>query len=148
MTADAWVQFDIFQTQLGAEGHNLNATDTIKMALIDSSWTPNTATDITFSVVDGDELGTANGYTAGGATTVAGWTTSAGTTTFDVADVTWTATDDGITARYALLYNASAGGTNDLIAYCLLDNTPADVTAAAGVDFKVNIHASGVLTLA
>ena len=150
MTANAWVQFDIFQTQLGAEGHSLNADDTIMMALIDSGWTPNTATDVTFSVVDGDELATANGYTAGGATTVASWTTSAGTTTFDVADVTWTASGDGITARYALLYNFSAGGTNDLIAYSLLDNTAGgtDVTAAAGVDFKVNIHASGVLTLA
>ena len=151
MTANAWVQFDIFQTTLGTAGQSLNADDTIKMALILSTWTPNTATDVTFSTIAGSyEHAAANGYSANGATTVSGWTTSAGTTKLDVADVTWTATDDGITARYALLYNASAGGTNDLIAYSLLDNTAGgtDVTAAAGVDFKVNIHASGVLTLA
>ena len=147
MTANAWAVFDVFLAQVGNELHDLNATDTIKMALIDSGWTPNTATDVTFSVVDGDELATAFGYTAGGATTVMGWTTSAGTLKCDVADTTWTANGGAITARFALLYNSSAGGTNDLIAYSLLDNTPADVTAADGVDFKVNIHASGAFTI-
>ena len=75
MTANAWVQFDIFQTTLGTAGQSLNADDTIKMALIDSTWTPNTATDVTFSVVDGDEV-VGTGYTAGGATTAATWVSS------------------------------------------------------------------------
>ena len=148
MTANAWQVFDIFYESLGAELHNLNATDTIKVALIDSSWTPNTATDVTFATVDANELGTENGYTAGGATAVMAWSATTGTLTCDTADVSWTATDDGITARYAVVWNSSAGDTNDLICYCLLDNTPADVTAAAGVDFKINMNASGLFTIA
>ena len=148
MTANAWQVFDVFYESLGGEDHDLNGADTIKVALIDSNWTPNTATDVTFSVIDANELGTENGYTAGGATAVMAWSAATGTLTCDTADVTWTATDAGITARYAVVWNSSAGDTNDLICYCLLDNTPADVTAAAGVDFKINMNASGLFTIA
>ena len=148
MTANAWQVFDIFYESLGAELHKLNGVDTIKVALIDSGWTPATATDVSFSVVDGDELATANGYTAGGATAVMAWSAATGTLTCDTADVSWTATDDGITARYAVVWNSSAGDTNDLICYSLLDSTDADVTAAAGVDFKINMNASGLFTIA
>jgi len=35
-----------------------------------------------------------------------------------------------------------------LICYSLLDSTDADVTAAAGVDFKINMNASGLFTIA
>ena len=149
MTANAWQVFDIFYESLGAELHKLNGEDTIKVALINSDWTPNTATDVTYSVVAATgELSTANGYTAGGATVAMTWAAATGTLTCDSADASWTATDDGITARYALVYNSTIGGANDLICYCLLDNAPADVTAAAGVDFKVNMNASGLFTIA
>lgn len=148
MTADAWQVYDIFLEELGKEGHNLNGTDTVKMALLDSGYTPNTATDVDFSVIDADELATGDGYTAGGATVATTWDAAAGTLTFDTADPTWTASGSGLTARYAVLYNSSKGGSNDLIAYCLLNNAPGDVTAPAGTDLGIGINASGVITIA
>ena len=53
------------------------------------------------------ELGTANGYTAGGATTTIGGTTqSGGTLTITATDpAAWTASGAGIAFRYAALYN-------------------------------------------
>lgn len=146
MTADAWKVFDIFYESLGTELHNLNATDTIKIALIDSGWTPNTATDVSFSVIDANE-NSDTGYTAGGEEAAMTWAAATGTLTCDTADVSWTAGAGGITTRYAVVWNSSAGGTNDLICYSLLDNTPADVTAAEGVDLKINMNASGLFTI-
>jgi len=148
MTSDAWAVYDVFLVQLGNELHDLNATDAIKMGLLTSDYTPDTETDVTWTTIDAAEVTNANGYTTGGSACAATWAAATGTLTFDTANATWTATDDGITARYAVLWNTASGGTNDLIAYCLLDTTPADVTAAAGVDFKVNINASGVFTIA
>ena len=149
MSADVFKVFDVFQEELGAGTHDgLKAgTDVIKGALIDSGWTPNTATDTTFSTIDANE-NSDTGYTAGGATITATWDAATGTLTFDGSDLSWTAGAGGITTRYLLVYNSSAGGTNDIICYSLLDNTPADVTAAEGVDLKVNMNASGLFTIA
>ena len=85
---------------------------------------------------------------SGGDAVAATWDAATNTLTFDVADNVWTASGGSITARYALLYNSSAGGANDLIAYCLMDNTPADVTATDGNTLTVTINASGVFTIA
>ena len=146
MTANAWQIFDGFLEQIGNEAHDLNATDTIKMALHTSSWTPAPTTDVSQSAL-GNEVANANGYTTGGDTVAATYTATAGTLTFDVADGSWTASGGSITARYAVLYNdSSPGAENDLIAYLLLDNTPADVTATDGNTFTVAIHATGVFT--
>lgn len=148
MTANAWQVYDVFMEQLGNELHDMNATDVIKMALLTSSYTPATTTDVTFAVIDAAEVAGSYGYTTGGDTVAATWDAASGTLTFDVANNIWTASGGSITARYAVLYNSSAGGTNDLIAYCLLDNTPADVTATDGNTLTVTIHASGVFTIA
>jgi hypothetical protein len=64
--------------------------------------------------------------------------------TWDCDNPTWTASDAGITARYACIYQVATG---KLICYSLLDDSPADVTAAAGYDFVVQIAATGVFTL-
>ena len=147
MAADVFKVFDIFLEQLGAEAHNLNGADTIRVALIDSGWTPNTATDTNFSDVDANE-NSDTGYTAAGAIAVMSWAAATGTLKCDTADVSWTAGAGGITSRYAVVYNDTIAGNNDLICYSLLDNTPADVTAAEGVDLKVNMNASGLFTIA
>ena len=148
MTANAWQVFDVFYDELGNETHDLNAADAIKMALILVGWTPNLQTDVSFSVVDANEHAAQYGYTAGGDAVAATWDAAANTLTFDVADNVWNASGGSILARYALLYNSSAGGTNDLIAYCLMDNSPADVEATDGNTLTVTINASGVFTIA
>ncbi len=149
MTANAWQVFDIFYDSVGGEVHNLNATDVIKMALILTTWTPNLQTDVSFSVVDAYEHAALYGYTAGGDAVAATWDAATNTLTFDVANNIWTASGGSILARYALLYNTAApGAVNDLIAYCLIDNTPADVEATDGNTLTVTINASGVFTIA
>jgi len=149
MTANAWQVFDIFYDSLGGELHDLDATDVIKMGLILSTWTPALTTDVSYSVIAGSyEHAALYGYTAGGDAVAATWDAATNTLTFDVANNVWTAAGGSILARYALLYNSSAGGTNDLIAYCLMDNSPADVEATDGNTLTVTIHASGVFTIA
>ena len=149
MTANAWQVFDVFYEQLGNELHDLNATDTLKMGLVLSAWTPNLTTDVTWATVDANEHANGNGYTTGGVTiTNAAWTASGNTLTFDCDDATWTASGGSIVARYAVIYNSSAGAVNDLICYCLLDNTPANVTATDGNAFTVEMNASGIFTIA
>src|ERR1051325_7062861 len=78
-------------------------SDTIKLTLHTSTYTPTQATDEIFATAT-NELSTAYGYTAGGATlaskTVA---VSSLVTTFDAADVTWTSTS--ITHRYGVLWD-------------------------------------------
>ena len=149
MTANAWQVFDILYDILGGELHDLDATDVIKMGLILSTWTPALTTDVSYSVIAGSyEHAALYGYTAGGDAVAATWDAATNTLTFDVANNVWTAAGGSILARYALLYNSSAGGTNDLIAYCLMDNSPADVEATDGNTLTVTVHASGVFTIA
>ena len=89
----------------------------------------------------------APGYETGGKTIATTWTQTAGTATFGVANPSWVATGGSIVARFAVLYSDTA--TNkDLIAYCILDSTPADVTCTVGNTLTIEINASGALTLA
>ena len=62
----------------------------------------------------------------------------------DPADAVWTASGGSITARFAVIYES--GG--NVLCYCLLDSTPADVTATDGNTLTVALNASGIFTLA
>jgi hypothetical protein len=55
------------------------------------------------------------------------WTRSTGTVTFDTSDASWTAAGGTITARFAVLYD-NTSTNKDLVAYCILDSAPADVS--------------------
>ena len=89
-----------------------------------------------------NEHANGNGYTTGGAAislTLSGTTT----VTVDVAtDPVWTASGAGITARFAVIYEV--GG--NVLCYCLLDSTPADVSVTAGNTLTVAAHSSGLLS--
>ena len=120
--------------------------DTFKVMLTSSSYTPSASTHTKKSDVT-NELSTANGYTQGGATlSSVTWTRSGGTATFDAADTEWTASGGSITARYAVIYDDTAAD-DELIAYILLDNSPADVTATDGNKLSLQWNASGIFTL-
>lgn len=90
-----------------------------------------------------NEHANANGYLTGGIAVVLDLT---GTTTrkmdFNV-DPVWTAAGGSIIARFAVMYEV--GG--NVVAYALLDSTPADVTATTGQTLTVAAHASGAATL-
>ena len=140
--------YNSFREYLGDGTIDLD-THTFKVMLTSSSYTPNASTHTVKADVT-NELSTANGYTAGGATLGSvTWTLSGGTVTFDAADTAWTASGAGITARYAVIYDDTPSSPADpLVAYILLDTTPADVTASAGNNLTLQWNASGIFTLA
>jgi hypothetical protein len=140
MAAGNWVIYNDFIAQSYKKVMNLNAADTIKVALVLS-----TSNAINKALVGAiyssvtNEVANGNGYTTAGATAstpvIAGGGATA-TITFDTANVSWTGSGAGFTARAAVIYDSTTG---DLIAYCLLDSTPADVTVAAGVTLTLTI---------
>lgn len=137
--------YQSFREYLGDATIDLD-THTFKVMLTSSTYTPNAATHTVKADVT-NELSTANGYTAGGATLGSvTWSRSGGTVTFDAADTQWTASGGSITARYAVIYDDTAA-SDELVAYILLDTTPADVTATAGNTFTLQWNASGIFTL-
>lgn len=117
-------------------------SDTWKMALFLS--TSNIGAASTTYAGLTNEHANANGYTTGG---VAVTLTLSGTTTVTVditTDPSWTASGGSIVARFGVLYEV--GG--NVLCYCLLDSTPADVTTTTGNVFTLQTNASGVFTLA
>ena len=145
MTANAWQIYDIFYDEMGAEGHDISGTDVLKVALHLVGYTPDTAADVTQASL-GNEHANQYGYLTGGdVVTLVSWDTAAGVLTFDVADPTWDETGGDIVARYAVLFN-STPGSNDLIAYCLMDNAPGDITCTDGNTLTINVNVSGVFT--
>jgi hypothetical protein len=142
MAAGAWTFTDASRTYLLDGTFDLN-TDTFLMALFLS--TSNIGAASTTYAGLTNEHANANGYTTGGISM--GALTLAGTTTVtvdDPADCVWTASGGSITARFAVIYES--GG--NVLCYCLLDSTPADVTATTGNTLTVALHASGIFTLA
>ena len=141
MAAGAWTFTNGGRTSL-IDGTFAVAADTFKMALLLS--TSNIGAASTTYAGLTNEHANANGYTTGGISvdlTLAGTTT----VTADVAtDPVWTASGGSIVARFAAIYEV--GG--NVLCYCLLDSTPADVTATTGNTLTVAINASGVFTLA
>lgn len=142
MAAGTWTFTDAGRTNLLNGTFDLD-TDTFLMALFLS--TSNIGAASTTYAGLTNEHANANGYTTGGVSM--GALTLAGTTTVtvdDPADVVWTASGGSITARFAVIYES--GG--NVLCYCLLDSTPADVTATTGNTLTVALHASGIFTLA
>lgn len=141
MAAGNWTFTDAARKKL-IDGTFDVDTDTFKCALFLSTSNIGAAST-TFAGVTNEHAGN-NGYTAGGIEvdlTLAGTTT----VTCDIAtDPVWTAAGGSIVARFAVIYEV--GG--DVLCYCLLDSTPANVTATDGNTLTVAAHASGVFTLA
>lgn len=101
-------------------------TDTLKLALVTSSYTPNTAHD-EWADVSANEVANGSGYTTGGAALASPVVTNSN---IDYNDVTWAALTK--TFRYAVCYKSGSGGglTNPLLFYILLDTAPADVVSS------------------
>lgn len=151
MAAGKWKFYEYAKEYFGDGTLDFDLTTNMQMALFQS-----TSNADTLSVGTGlygdltNEVGNANGYTTGGiALTGETWTHSGGTATFDCDNVVWTASGGSITARFAVIYvNATVNSiVKPLICVCLLDTTPADVTATDGNTLTIAINASGVFTL-
>ena len=96
---------NLFQSAFGSNAINL-LSDTIKVMLTTSSYTPDQDTHQFKSSVTNEVSGT--GYTAGGASLTSKtftYTGASNTNTFDAADTTWSSAT--ITARYAVIYKST-----------------------------------------
>lgn len=116
-------------------------TNTIKVALTTSSYTPNQDTHDFFDDVTNEVTGT--GYTAGGATL--GSKTLGNTNNvikFDAADTSWTTST--ITARRAVIYkDTGTPSTSPLVAWV---DFGADVSSSSGT-FQITWDSAGILTI-
>jgi hypothetical protein len=139
MAAGAWTPTDTTRTKI------LNGTfdfdsDTWLMALFTSSSNIG-ASSTAYSGLTG-EVANGSGYATGGESIAF---SLSGTTTVTLnlqSDAVWSASGGDITGRFAVIYES--GG--DVAFYCLLDDSPADVTATDGNTLTVG-NGSGVATL-
>ncbi len=119
-------------------------SDTIKGALVTSSYTFDQDTHDYFDDITNEVTGT--GYTAGGATLASKTLTyTAGTNTIaiDAADLAWTTST--ITARGLVIYKSTGtGSTSPLLGFI---DFGADVVSTAGT-FTVTFDAGGIGTFA
>ena len=132
----------------GSAGNSPNIdylSDTIKVMLCTSSYTPNQDTHVFKSDVT-NEVANGNGYATGGATLTTktlGYTGGTNVIAFDADDVVWSAST--ITARYAVIYDATPGtdATRPLLGYV---DFGSDQVSAAG-NFTITWAAGGYLTI-
>ena len=142
MAAGAWTFTNAGRTNLLDAVFDVDS-DTYKMALFLSTSNLGAASTTYAGVTN--EVGTTNtGYSTGGASIAM---TKSGTTTVTVVITTapvWTAGSANLTARFAAIYEV--GG--NILCFCLLDSTPADVTATSGNTLTVGTNGGTVFTLA
>jgi hypothetical protein len=125
---------------LGGASIDLDS-DTLKVMLCTSLYTPNQNTHAFKSDVTNEVTGT--GYTAGGATLGSVTLATSGTvTTLDAADTSWATST--ITARYAVIYDSTpaSDATRPLLAYV---DFGADVVSSGGT-FQITWDATGIAT--
>lgn len=116
-------------------------TDTIKVMLCTSSYTPAQTTHKYKSSVTNEVSGT--GYTSGGATLSSKTVGTSGLVfTFDAADITWSSST--ITARYAVFYvDTGSGSTSTLLCYWDFGQ---DEISSSG-NFTLTFSGSGIFTI-
>lgn len=117
--------------------------DTIKVALVTSSYTPDFDAHDFFDDITNEVAGT--GYSAGGATLGSKTVTQDDTDNegvFDAADTSWASST--ITARGAVIYKDSgAAGTSPLIAYIDFGGN----ISSTGGTFLITWNSEGIINL-
>lgn len=134
--------FNKFMENVGKGDINL-ATDTFQIILVNSYTFDGTDEDL--ADIGAVELGTANGYTAGGvALSGLSFLYGSGVTKFDAADASFTASGGNIgPTTGAIIYDTTA--TDDkLVCYIDFDGSE---TANDGTEFKITFNASGIFTV-
>lgn len=121
-------------------------TDTIKVALLTNGYSPDQDAHNYFDDVSTYEVSGATGYTAGGATLANKTNTyNSGTNVIvlDADDVTWSSST--ITARYAVIYDASpaTNATKPLIGYV---DFGSDQSSSNG-NFTITWDATGIVRI-
>ncbi|MCK9370986.1 hypothetical protein M0R04_13835 [Candidatus Dojkabacteria bacterium] len=120
------------------------SADTIKIALLTSSYTPDQDAHDFYDDVSANEVANSGTYAAGGATLTV--TVSQDNTddeaVFDATDVSWTGTT--ITARYAVIYK-STGTASTSALICLID-FGSNQSSSSGT-FAITFASEGIMNL-
>lgn len=124
-------------------------TDTFRMVLVTSSYTPAQNTDDAWSDISANEVAGGGGYSTHGKLITQSVTRASNVVTFDCDDQSWAAAT--ITAKYAVLVkDANADGSlaaGDVpLAYCDLESGGGSLSSTAAA-FSVTINAAGVFTV-
>ena len=144
MAADLWRRYNKFPEYMGDGTIDMD-NDTFNIALYLSTSDCATLTETTYPSTN--EHANGNGYaTKGQALDSVTWVESSGTITFDSANEVFTASGGSIVARFAQIFSDTAAG-DELVAYNLMDNAPADVTATDTNTLTIAMNASGILTV-
>jgi len=141
--------FDKVKDWIGDNSIDLD-TDAFSVLLIDNTLEPDRATDDFVDDIVANEI-SGNGYSRKVLASVV-WNTSGGANgqmMLDAANPIWTAAGGSIVARWWVLFDSTPGSdaTNNLIAYGLLDDTPADVTTTDTNTLTLSINALGFFTV-
>lgn len=118
-------------------------SDTLKVMLTTSGYTPNQDTHRYKSSVTNEVVGT--GYTAGGQTLTGvsiSYNSGTNTTTIDADDPTWNTST--ITARWAVFYDSTPATDSTRPLLCYMD-LQSDISSSAG-PFVLQLNASGLIT--
>ena len=115
-------------------------SDTLKVALVTSSYTPSAAHTV-WTDVSANEVAAGAGYATGGVTLANPVATNS---TIDYDDAVWTALTK--TFRYAVGYKVGTVGalTNPLLFWILLDTTPADIISS-GSNYTIQWNSTNKL---
>ena len=136
------VIYNAFKMNIMNGGLDLD-TQTIKVALVTSLYTPDQDLHADFADITNEVVGT--GYTAGGqalATKTVTQDNIDNEGVFDAADVTWSTST--ITARGAVVYYDSTVAATSLL-ICYIDFVT-DQSSSAG-DFTISWNAEGIVNL-
>lgn len=143
MAAGAWTFTNTTRTKI-LNGQFDFDSDTYRCALFLS--TSNIGAASTTYAGLTNEHANANGYSTGGIAVSFNLSGTTSVTASFASNPVWTASGGSIIARFAVIYEV--GG--DVVCYCLLDSTPANVTATAGNTLTIDSDGSPspVFTLA
>ncbi len=149
MAAGKWKMYESAKLAWANKEIDFN-TDSFKINLYLSTSNANTLTAATIDALADltNQHATANGYTQDTKAVTITYSNSSGTITFDeTTNPVWTASGGSIVARFAVIYDDTHANKIP-ICVCLLDTTPADVTATDGNTLTITMNASGIFTLA
>jgi len=147
MAAGKWKLYESAKLAI-ANGEIDLDSHSFKIALFASTSNCDTLSGTTTLASLTNQLATANGYTQNSKAVTITTANSGGTITVDeTTNPVWTASGGSITARFAVIYD-DTHASDQALCVCLLDTTPADVTATSGNTFTITIDASGLFTMA
>jgi len=138
MAAGAWIFTDAAKTAMAPDGTFDVDSDSFKCALFLS--TSNIGASSTTYAGVTNEHANANGYTTGGIAVTLSISGTAPVKVDFATDPVWAVSGGSIVARFAVVYEVAG----NVLCYCLLDSTPADVTATDGNTLTVAAAAGGV----